>query len=124
MTTSLAEVDETLKDFLEVEDPGLPVVDGQHDDPEGGLHLGVLVELVEDDAGSLVLFQIDDDPDAFPVGFIPQVGDPADLLFLDEFRNLLDEIGLVDLVGQLRDDDAFPVVPGVASRSGPGLACG
>jgi len=116
----LAEVDEALENFLEIENPGLLVVDGQHDDAEGRFHLGVLVKLVEDDAGNLVPLQVQDHPDAVPVRFVPEIGDALDLLLLDEFRYLLDKIGLIYLVGKFRNDDALPVVPGVALDHGPG----
>ena len=118
MTTSLRNVEEALEDLLEVEDPGLAPVDGQHDDPEGGLHLGVLVELVQDDRGGLVPLQVEDDADPLAVRLVPEVGDPADLLLLDEFGDLLDEVRLVDLVGKLGDDDALPVVPGILLDQG------
>ncbi len=114
----LAERQETLEDLLEVEDPGLAPVDGQHDDPEGGLHLGMLVELVQDDRGDLVPLQVENDADPLAVRFVPEVGDPADLLLLDELRDLLDEVRLVDLIGKLGHDDALAVVPGVLLDQG------
>ena len=59
---------------------GLLVDDGQHDDAEGGLEGRVLVEVVQDDLGQLAPLDLDDDPDAFPVGLVADVGDALDLL--------------------------------------------
>ena len=106
----LAELQEALENVPQVEDPGLPPVDREHDDPEGGLHLGVLVELVQDDGGGLVPLQVEDDADPLAVRLVPEVGDPADLLLLDKLGDLLDQVRLVHLVGELGDDDALPVV--------------
>ena len=36
---------------------------------------------------------------------VADVADVVDDLFVDEFRDALDELGLVDLVGDLGDDD-------------------
>ena len=58
--------------------------DGQHDDAEGGLQLGLLVELVEQHLGVLVPLELDDDPHPFAVRFVADIGDPLDLLLLDQ----------------------------------------
>ena len=55
---------------------------GDVDDAEGGLHLGVLVELVEHDHGDGVALELDDEAHAGAVGFVAQVGDLGDLLGL------------------------------------------
>ncbi len=61
---------------------------------------------------------LDLDVDAHPVavGLVPQVGDPVDLLVLDEVRDLLEQRRLVHLVRQLGDDDRRPVAAGLLER--------
>ena len=44
-----AMLDEILEHLLKIQDSGLAIDDGEHDDAEAGLHLGLLVEVVEDD---------------------------------------------------------------------------
>ena len=51
---------------------------GDVDDAEGGLHLGVLVELVERDHGDGVALELDDQAHAGAVGLVAQVGDLGD----------------------------------------------
>ncbi len=74
-------------------------------DAEGDLGLGVLVELVEDHHRHRVAAQLDHDPDAVAAALVVQVGDLGDHLLLDELRGAAEELGLVDLVGELREDD-------------------
>ena len=52
----------------QVQDAGLAVHQGQHVDPEGLLHLRVLVQVIEDHLGIDVLLQLDDDAHAVAVG--------------------------------------------------------
>ena len=61
----------------------------------------MLVEVVEDDAGVLVAFELDDHPDAVAVRLVADVGDALDLLTPYELGDLLDQLGLVDLVREL-----------------------
>jgi hypothetical protein len=115
----LAEGDVALEHVLEVHDPRLAGVDGEHADPEGVLHLGVFEELVEDDAGDLVALEVDDDADTVAVRLVAQIGDPLDLALLHEIGDLLDEARLVDEVGKLGDDDALAVCAVGALHHGP-----
>ena len=82
-----------------------PVGQGQHVDPEGGLHGAVLEELVEHHLGDGLALELDDDAHARAVGLVAQVGDLGDLLLPHQLGDLLDELGLVHLVGELGDDD-------------------
>ncbi len=66
-------VDEVLEQLLQVHDLGGAVGERQHDHAEGGLHLGVLVELVQHDVGNGVALQLDDDPHALLVGLVIDV---------------------------------------------------
>ena len=63
-------LDEALEQLLQVHDLGGALVERQHDHAEGGLHRGVLVELVQHHVGDGVALQLDDDPHAVLVGLV------------------------------------------------------
>jgi hypothetical protein len=88
---------------------GLIVVHSQEYHGEGLLHLGVLVELVEDDLVLGAALEADDDPHAVAVGLVAELvaGDVGDGAVVDQLGDALDELGLVDLVGDLGDDDGL-----------------
>ena len=102
-------LDELLDELEQVQDLRPAAGDGQHDDAEGGLELRVLVEVVQDDLWHLSALQLDDDPHAVAVRLVAQVGDPLDRLLAHQVRDVLDQPLLVDLVGNLGDDDRLPV---------------
>ncbi len=104
-----AVIEEGADGGVEREFLGLAVVDGQEDHAEGLLHLGVLVELVEDDLVLGSALEADDDAHAVAVGLVAEfvAGDVGDDAFVDELGDALDELGLVDLVGDLGDDDGL-----------------
>ena len=83
----------------------LAVVDGQEDHAEALLHGGVLVELVEHDFRLRAALEFNDDAHAVAVGLVADVGDVVNDLVGDELRDALDEVVLVDLVGDFADDD-------------------
>ena len=89
---------------------GLAVDDREEDHAEAVLHGGVFVELVEDDFRLGAPLELDGDAHAFAVGEVLDVGDVLDDLVGDELGDTLDEVGLVDLVGDLGDDDALLAV--------------
>ena len=104
-----AVVEEGADGGVERELLGLAVVDGQEDHAEGLLHLGVLVELVEDDLVLGAALEADDDAHAVAVGLVAEfvAGDVGDDAVVDQLGDALDELGLVDLVGDLGDDDGL-----------------
>ena len=104
-----AVVEEGADGLVERELLGLVVVDRQEDHAEGFLHLGVLVELVEDDLVLGAALEADDDTHAVAVGLVAELvaGDVGDDAFVDELGDALDELGFVDLVGNLGDDDGL-----------------
>ncbi|MBP1770654.1 MAG: hypothetical protein H6P96_1272 [Candidatus Aminicenantes bacterium] len=101
----LAVGDEVLHDIEEAQRLRLLVDDGQHDDAEGDLELGVLVEVVEDDLRQLSPLDLDDDAHALAVGLVADVGHPLDPLVVDELGDRFEQARLVDLVGDLENDD-------------------
>ena len=109
------------KHVQKVHDLWLVVDQGQHNNAEGVLKLGMLEELVQYYVGIGVVSEFNDHPHAFPVGFVSQVGNAFDLFILDQFRDLLDQVGLVDQVGKLRHHDpALAVSHGLDIRHSPG----
>ena len=98
--------DEDFERALEADAARRPIDDRHHVHREGGAHGGVLVEQILDLGGRALPLQFDDDAHAGAVALIAQVGDAFDLLIAYEVGDLLDEDGLVHLVGELGDDDA------------------
>ena len=90
---------------VEAEFAGLAVEHGQEDHGEAFLQLGVLVELVEHDLGLRSALELDDDAHAVAVALVADVADVVDDFFVGQLGDALDELGLVDLVGDLGDDD-------------------
>ena len=98
--------DVIVEDLLQVQNLRLTVHQRQHDHAVGVLELGVLVQLVQDDRRVGVPLQVDDDADAvLQVRFVADVGDAFDGLVLDELSDFLNQLRLVDHVGQLGDND-------------------
>src|ERR1035437_7830832 len=108
--TTSTRIDEELDAIDQAELAGLPVDDGQHDDAEAGLELGVLVEVVEDHLGLFAALQFEDDAHAVAVAFVADIADAFEFLFVDQGGCGFDEAGLVDLVGNLGDHDLLAVL--------------
>ena len=104
-----AELDEVLDHLEQRQHPRPAGDDRQRDDAEGLLELGVLVEVVEDDLADLAALQLDHDPHAVAVGFVADVGDALDGLVADQVGDVQDQLRLVDLVGNLADDDLLAI---------------
>ena len=73
----------------------------QKDHGEALLHLGVLVELVEDDLRFRAALKADDDAHSVAVTLVAEVvfGNIGNYFFVDQLGNTLDQFGFVDLVG-------------------------
>ncbi len=110
-----------LQHLLQGEHLGLVVDQGQVDHAERHFQLSVLEKLIEDYLLQDVLAQLDDDAHAVAVALVPEVGDALDLLVLDQIGYALHQIGLVDLVGDLVDDDALPAVMLLEASAGADL---
>ena len=82
-----------------------PFDQGDVVDRETGLELGVLVKLIQHHVGDGIALEVKHHPHAFPVGLVADFADALDLLFVDEVGRLADHVRLVDLVGNLLDDD-------------------
>src|SRR5712692_7328424 len=101
----VAVLDEVLEQLLQVHLLRRAVDQGEHDRAEGGLHLRVRVEPVQHHHRDGVPLQLDHDPDAFLVGFVPEIADPLQLLRHHQVTDLFDHPIGRDLVGELGDDD-------------------
>ena len=108
-----AVIEEVDQHLLEVQHLRLVVDDRQRVDAEGDLELGLLVERVEQDLGDFAPFELDHHADAAAVGLVAQVGDAFDLFFADQLGDAFDQAGLVDLIGDLLDDDRLTVLADV-----------
>ena len=85
-------------------------VERDHIGAEAGLHGGEAPELVQHHVGHRVAPQFDDDAHAVAVALVAQIGDALDLLFAHEFGDALDQRRLVDLIGDLGDDQRLAVL--------------
>ncbi len=103
------ELDEALDELEQAQDLRPAADDRQHDDAEARLQRRVLVEVVEDDLRHFPALELDDDPHALAVRLVAQVGDAFDGLLADQIRDALDQLGLVDLIRNLGEDDRRPV---------------
>ena len=90
--------------------PRHAVHEGDINDTEVRLELGVLVEVVEHDLRHRTVLEVDDDAHALAVGLIAQVRDAFDLLLVHGLGNLLLEKALVDLIRDLGHDEALTPV--------------
>ena len=92
-------------------------VQRDHVGAEARLHRGEAPELVEHDVGDRVALQLDDDAHAVAVGFVAQVGDALDALLAHQLGDLLDQRRLVDLIGNLGDDQRLAILAQISSTS-------
>ena len=100
--------------------PGPAVDDRQDCHARPLLEVGVLVEVVQHDLRLLAALELENDPHAAPVALVTDVANPFHLLVVDKVGGLLDEPGLVYLVGKLADDDRVAVLaPLLDRRPGP-----
>ena len=111
---------EGFQHLLEVQQARLPIHQSHAVDAEHGLQLRLGVQVVQHHLAGFAPAQLDEDAQAVLVRFVAQLGDALDALLLDQFRDLLDEPGLVQLIGNLRDENALPPALGVLAHFRPG----
>ena len=102
------EVDVLIQNLTESQDARLLLVvyQRQHDYGEGGLELGLDEQAVQDHLRVGVLFQLDDDAHTLSVRLVPQAGNAFQPLGVDLLGDIFNQASLIDLIGQLRNDDA------------------
>ena len=106
-------LDEVLQGLLERERLWPALHDGQHVDAERLLQRRHLPQVVLHHLRHRVLLQVDDHPHALAVRLVAHVSDAIDLLVSHQLRDLLHQLGLVHLVGDLRRHDGFAPALGV-----------
>ena len=106
--------------LLEVEHPRLTIDQRHAVDAKNGLQLSLRVQIIEHDLAGFAAPQLDNDTHTVFVGFIPQLGDALDLLFLDQLGNAFDQPGLIQLIRQLRNDDGVLVRLVITDNLSPG----
>ena len=99
--------EERFDQVLERQQLGLPVLQRHHVDAEHGLHRRLRIEIVEHDVGDFAALQLDDDAHSVLVGLVTQFRDALDQLPAHQVGDTLEQARLVDLVGQLGDDDCL-----------------
>ena len=100
-------VDPVADELVDAERARHAVDQGQHVGAEVGLQLGVLEQVVEDDAGHGVALEYDDQALAGPArGVVAHVRDPRHLAGVGEVGDLHGQVVGVDHVGQLGDRQA------------------
>ena len=88
---------------------GLPRHQRNAIDAVHGLKLGQGVEVVQHHFPLFAPPELDDDAQTVLVRFVAQFGNAFDPLFADELGNLFQQPRLVELVGNLGDDDGVLV---------------
>ena len=105
-----AVLDEQLQQRQQAQFARLAVHDREQDHAERFLHLRELEEVVQNNFRFFAALHFDDDAHAFAVGFVAHIGDAFDFLGLHQLGNAFDQARLVDLIGNLGDDDALAVL--------------
>ena len=95
-----------VEDLFERQDFRLAVYKSQINHAERGLHVGVLIKIVQNNTRVDVLLQFNDDTGSVAVRFITQIGNTLDSLFMNQLSNPLNERRLIDLIRNLGHNDA------------------
>ena len=107
--------DEVPQHRLQPHQHGFALGDGNHVHAEGDLQVRIFVEHFQHLVRVCVLFQLDNGAHSLAVGFVANVVDVLQLplLFFRQLQNLLQHRGLVDHVGDFRDDKQLAPVHAV-----------
>ncbi len=106
----LAELEEGDEHVLEGQHLRPAAVQRDHVGAEARLHRGEAPELIEHDVGDGVALQLDDDAHAVAIGLVAQIADALDALLAHQLGDLLDQRRLVDLIGDLGDDQRLAIL--------------
>jgi hypothetical protein len=86
---------EALEHLLQVEQARLAIDQRHHVHAEGVLQLRLLVQVVEHHLGHFAALQLDHHAHAGLVGLVADVGNALDLLLVDQFGDLFDQVFLL-----------------------------
>ena len=92
-----------LEDLLEVQLPGLSVVQRQHDGPEGGLKVGPLVQNPEHLPRIRSALELHHQAEPVPIRLVPQVGDLVGAALAGQVDDLVDDLALAGGIRNLGD---------------------
>ena len=95
-----------IQHLQKIQDLRLVIDQCQHDYAEGIFHLRMLQKMIQDNLRIYVLPELNDDPHALAVGFVPEIRDAINPLLFVKISDLLNEPCLVHEIGKLRHDDA------------------
>ena len=80
----------------------------QHDHPESILELCMLVQLIQNNGLIGVALELNDNTDTlFKVCFITEIRNSLYTLFLDQFGDFFHQLGLIDHIRDLGDNNLF-----------------
>ena len=102
-----AVLQEDADQIADVAQLGLAIDQRHHVDAEGVLQLRLLVQVVQHHLGQFAALEFDHQAHARLVGLVLDVADALDLLLVHQFGDAFLQCLLVDLVGQLVDDDGL-----------------
>ena len=112
----LAEVEERAQHVGQRQHLRPAAVQRDHVGAEARLQGGEAPELVEHHVGDRVALDLDDDAHAVAIGLVAQIRDALDALLANELRDALDQRRLVDLIGDLADDQRLAVLAQLFDR--------
>ena len=103
-------LDVILHHLLEIEHPRYSIDQCQHDHPEGVLHRGMLVEIVQHYLCNRIPLQLDNEPHTVTIGFVANIGNSFKFFIVNQFDNFFNQPDLVNLIRQLSNNNGFPAV--------------
>ena len=112
-----AEFDERRNNVLKVHHHRPPVIDCQHIHAETGLQLRIFIELVQYHVGLKFLLDFNNHAHALAVGFVADIRNAFDFLFLHQFGDFLHQHRLVDLVRDFVHHNRLTVLADFLNRA-------
>ena len=104
-----AELHKGFDNLAQAQQFGPTAANGEHVGGETRLRGRVAPQLIQHDFGRRVALQVHDDPYAFAAGFVADVADAFDPLFLGGLGDLFNEAILADLIGDGGQDDRLAI---------------
>ena len=77
---------------------------------EGDLHIGVLIEIIQNDIWRSVALDVNRNAHTLAVGVIVAIADAFQLLFFDQVADGFNQPRFVDLIGQLGHDNLITAI--------------
>ena len=106
----IAMLDVILHHLLEIEYPRHSIHQCQHNHPEGVLHRGMLVEIVQHYLCNRIALQLNHQSHTVTIGFVTNIGNAFKFFIVNKFDNFFNQPYLIYLVWQLCNNNGFPAV--------------